>query len=186
MNLRVGPGGPFAWTRAVHASALPCLTVWISEAPPSKQPPPTTEPHQLTAQQRPVRGCMLVWTQHWGQLWTARSSCHQQRQTPGTVFTHLSTSSPPLLKDEVCRSVRVCLAILAVSVCRRRLLNHQWIILLCIELTPEALCTDGSHSKLFELVTANVVKKEKRKTQKTALVTVCDVVRVWFTRVWFF
>lgn len=48
---------PFVWKRAVYASVLPlldCVDLWGS----SIRITPTTEPHQLTAQQCSVRGCM--------------------------------------------------------------------------------------------------------------------------------
>lgn len=108
------------------ASLLDCVDLWGS----SIKITPTTEPHQLTARQCSVRGCNVVCALYasscglHGPAATNRGKC-QWLSLPNWAFS-------PLLKNEVCRSVRVCLGILAVSVCRRRLLNYQWIILLYI------------------------------------------------------
>lgn len=158
---------PFAWKRAVNASVLPHLTVWISEAPLSKQPQRLNAPANCSEAVLWEVPCTVV--DRTGQL-----------QPLEETFTHWAPPPhPPPLKNKACRSVGVCLGILAVSVCCGRLLNDQWIILSIFSL-PLQDC--GSHSELLNCK----CRKKKKKPTRTAPVTVRDVVCAWFTRVWLF
>lgn len=115
--------GPFVWKRAVYAPVLPCLTVDLWGSSIKITPNNWSAPANCSAvlSQRLHRGMHPAQEQ----LWIARTSCYQTEENASDC---LCPSEHFFFLLFLCRSVRVCLGILAVSVCRRGLLNYQWII----------------------------------------------------------
>lgn len=152
---------------------LQCFLTWLCGSQRLlRQNNPNTWTHQLTAQRLP-RGMYAALEL----LWIAQASCNPQRKLPLTVFTRWVLPTP-LLKNKVCRRVRACLGILAMSVCWGQLLNYQWNYLV--------IYLAYSRNTAGHTVNSWIANVEKKKPTRTAPVTVRDVVCAWFTRVWLF